>query len=292
MKTQWRARSGIDTGGGNGIYWVRILKSLPNGNLFIENLPEAARKEIPKIQSEVERDLIYPLLRGKDVERWKATPSEYIIVPHGPTTGMQAFSEEIMKINYPKTFNYFIRMKSHISCRRTLKIFGGSTKFWYSLFKIGKYTFSPYKVVWKEIAKDFVASIVSSVEDKFLGKKNVLPDHKLMLTPCKNGSEAFYLCSILNSCVARTLVKSYVVETQISTHVLKYLKIPPFDEQNPVHRKLVLLSKEANELAKVEDAKKLGQTENKIDETVAFELYALSEKELLSLRESLEVLLS
>lgn len=292
MKAQWRARSGIDTGGGNGIYWVRILKTLPNGNLFVENLPGRGRKEIPKVQSKVERDPVFPLLRGKDVERWKATPSEYIIAPHSATTGMQAFSEEVMKINYPKTFNYFLRMKSYISGRRTLKIFGGSTKYWYSLFKIGKYTFAPYKVVWKEIAKDFVVSVVSSIEDKFLGKKVVLPDHKLMLTACKNENEAFYLCAILNSSVARTLVKSYAIETQISTHVLKYLKISPFDKHNPVHRKLVLLSKRANELAMAGDTNELGQTEEKIDETVAFELYGLSEKELSSLKESLNLLLS
>lgn len=292
MKPQWRARSGIDTGGGNGIYWIRILKSLPNGNLFIENLPEAGRKKIPKVQREVERDLVYPLLRGKDVERWKATSLEYIIAPHSPTTGMQAFSEKLMRIDYPKTFDYFLRLKQYISSRRTLKIFGGSTKHWYSLFKIGKYTFAPYKVVWKEIAKDFVASVISSVKDKFLGKKVVLPDHKLMLTACKNRSEAFYLCAILNSCVARTLVKSYAIETQISTHVLKYLKIPLFDKQNSVHRKLVLLSKRASELANVEEKKELGQAEDKIDETVGFELYGLSEKELASLRESLNILVS
>jgi hypothetical protein len=205
---------------------------------------------------------------------------------------MQALKEKHMRINYPKTFDYFLRMNSHISSRRTLKIFGGSTKYWYSLFKIGKYTFAPYKVVWKEIAKDFVASVVSFIEDSFLGKKIVLPDHKLMLTACKSKNEAFYLCAILNSCVARSLVKSYAIETQISTHVLKYLKISPFDKQNPIHRKLVLLSKRANELAKAENTKKLGQIEDKIDKTVAFGLYTLSEKELSSLRESLKLLLS
>jgi hypothetical protein len=292
MKAKWRARSGIDTGGGNGIYWVRILKSLPNGNLFIENLPEAGRKEIPRIQSEVERDLVYPLLRGKDVERWKTTPVSYIIVPHGPTTGMHAFSDKFMKINYPKTYNYFMRMKSYISCRRTLKIFGGSTKYWYSLFKIGKYTFAPHKVVWREIAKDFVVSTVSSVIDEFVGKKNVLPDHKLMLTPCKTSDEAFYLCAILNSCVAKALVKSYAIETQISTHVLKYLKIPTFDKQDSVHKNLVLLSKRAHEFAIWKDAGELAQPESKIDKTVAFDLYGLSEKELSSLKETLKLLLS
>jgi len=292
MKAQWRARSGIDTGGGNGVYWVRILKSLPNGNLLIENLSEEGRKKIPKVQSVIEHSMVYPLLRGKDIERWKATPLEYIIAPHGPTTGMQAFNEKIMKINYPKTFDYFLHMKPYISSRRTLKIFGGSTKYWYSLFKIGKYTFEPYKVVWKEIAKDFVASVVSFAEDRFLGKKVVLPDHKLMLTACKGKNEAFYLCAILNSCVARALVKSYAIETQISTHVLKYLKISPFDNQDTVHKKLASLSKRANELAEAEDVKELEKTEEKIDETVAFKLYSLSKKELSSLRESLKVLLN
>jgi len=183
-------------------------------------------------------------------------------------------------------------MKSHISSRRTLKIFGGSTKYWYSLFKIGKYTFATHKVVWREIAKDFVVSVVSSVTDKFLGKKNMLPDHKLMLTPCKNSDEAFYLCAILSSCVARALVKSYAIETQISTHVLKYLKIPTFDKENSVHRKLVLLSKRAHKFAVGEEARELEQTENKITKAVAFDLYGLSQKELSSLKETLKLLLS
>jgi len=291
MITKWRARSGIDTGGGNGIYWVRIVESLPDGNLLIENLPETGRKQIPIVQSVVERELVYPLLRGKDVDRWKAGPSKYIIVPHNATTGMQAISEKRMRTNYPKTCDYFLRMKACIQSRRTLKIFGGSTEYWYSLFKIGKYTFARYKVVWKEIAKDFAASVVSTVTDRFLGEKAVLPDHKLMLAACKNKDEALYLCAILNSCPARTLVKSYAVETQMSTHVFKYLKIPAFDKQNPTHRALILLSNKANELAIAKDTKKLEQFENKIDETVAFELYGLSKKELSSLTESLNILL-
>lgn len=290
MKTQWRARSGIDTGGGNGIFWIRILKVLPSGSLLIENIVEAGERELPQIQSEVEPDLVYPLLRGKDIGRWNAAPSGYIIAPHGPNTGMQAFSEQVMKMKYPKTFDYFIRMKSYIKSRRTLKIFGGSTEYWYSLFKIGKYTFAPHKVVWKEIAKDFVVSAVSYVEDQNLGKKVVLPDHKLMLTPCRNSSEARFLCAILSSSVARALVKSYAIETQISTHVLKYLRLPTFDKDNSIHEELVSLSKTAEELTKANNTKGLEQIENKIDETVAFHLYGLDKKELVSLKTSLEIL--
>jgi len=290
MKTQWRARSGIDTGGGNGIFWVRILESLPTGNLLIENIVEAGEKELPKIQSEVEPDLVYPLLRGKDIRRWNANPSGYIIAPHGPNTGMQAFSEQVMRTKYPKTFDYFIRLKSYIKSRRTLKIFGGSTSYWYSLFKIGKYTFAPYKVVWKEIAKDFVVSAVSYVEDPNLGKKVILPDHKLMLTPCRNSNEAHFLCAVLSSSVARALVKSYAIETQISTHVLKYLKLPAFDKDNSVHVDLVSLSRTAEGLTKANDTKGLEQIENKIDENVAFNLYKLSKKELAALKATLQIL--
>lgn len=291
MTVSFRARSGIDTGGGNGIYWVKILKTLPNGNLLLENIPDRGRKKIPQIQRAVESSLIYPLLRGKDVERWSAIPSDYIIVPHSPSTGMEAISEQVMKLDYPKTYNFLLSLEDYISERRTLKIFGGSTKHWYSLFKIGQYTFSPYKVIWKEISKDMVASIVTSVEDKFLGKKVVLPDHKLMLIQCKTKKEALYLCAILNSCVSRSLVKSYAIETQISTHVLKYLKIPPFNDTNRFHKIIVSLSEKAKKLKIAKDIEELKETEKKIDEIVAFNLYELNEKELSSIKENLNILL-
>ena len=52
----------------------------------------------------------------------------------------------------------------------------------------------------------------------------------------------------------------------------------------------MLLSKRAHESVITADTRKIEQVENRIDETVAFNLYGLNEKELSSLRETLELL--
>src|SRR5713226_2892455 len=77
----YRAREGVNTGGLNGCYWVNILKNLPNGDLVVENLGDVGKIKLAPVQSTVEPDLVYPLLRGRDVGRWRAEPSCFIIAP-------------------------------------------------------------------------------------------------------------------------------------------------------------------------------------------------------------------
>lgn len=54
---------------------------------------------------------------------------------------------------------------------------------------------------------------------------------------------------MLNSSISRYIVRSYAVQTQISTHVLDYVKIPKYNPENENHIKLAQLSKTAHELA-------------------------------------------
>ncbi|MEM4601838.1 MAG: hypothetical protein QW808_02950 [Desulfurococcaceae archaeon] len=88
---------------------------------------------------------------------------------------------------------------------------------------------SLYKVLWREQAGGLTATVVEPVKDEYLGRTVVIPDHKLMLIPCSKEEEAHFICAILNSCVTRLIAKSYIVETQISTHIVEYVKIPKFD---------------------------------------------------------------
>jgi SAM-dependent methyltransferase len=288
---RWRARSGIDTGGGNGVYWVRVLEKTSTNELLVENIPEESKKSVPKIRTAVESSLVYPLCRGADVDRWLVKNAEYIIAPHDASTGMQAINENTMRVKFPKTYDYFLKLKNVIKARRTLKIFGGSTEYWYSLFKIGKYTFQPFKVVWREITSDFVAAVLSPRTDPYVGMKTILPDHKLMMVPCDTETQAHYLCAILNSSIVRFLVKSYTVETQISTHVLEYVPIPTFDLNNQIHLKLAAASKEAHDLATAGTLDRLRSLEEEIDNTVACDVYGLNSDDLEATRLSLRILM-
>jgi hypothetical protein len=84
-------------------------------------------------------------------------------------------------------------------------------------------------------------------------------------------------------------VKSYGVETQTSTHVLKHVRLPQFDRQDRIHRQLSELSERAHDVAGKEDASScdaLCEAESKIDELAA-RLWGVSDSELEDIRFSL-----
>jgi hypothetical protein len=115
-------------------------------------------------------------------------------------------------------------------------------------------------------------------------------------------NEAYYIAGILNSIIARTIISSYLMEIGISTHVTDYIKIPKFDPNNNLHKKIAELSKRAHELAKCiysnnkpDDCKninakeELKKVEDEIDLAVA-ELYGISKEELEGFEELMNIL--
>ena len=119
-KSDYKAWEGVNTGGLNGCYWIRILEQLPNGNLFIENLHDIGKIKTERVQATIKPDLVYPLLRGHDVQKWKAESSLYIILAQDPHTRI-GISEAEMKHKYPKTYSYFKQFER-----------AASTTFWIS----------------------------------------------------------------------------------------------------------------------------------------------------------------
>jgi len=130
--------------------------------------------------------------------------------------------------------------------------------------------------------------VIGSVEDKFLGDKVVIPSHKLVLVPFEERKEAHYLCAALNSKPSRLLINSYGISSQLSTHVLRYVRVPLFDSESEVHRRLAELSMQAHELAaQGEDgAEELEEIEEQVDRAAA-ELWGISDEELAAIKETL-----
>ena len=161
---------------------------------------------------------------------------------------------------------------------------------------VADYTFSPFKVVWKYIASEFTCAVVGSLSDEYLGGKVVVPDHRLMLIPCNDESEAHYVCGLLNSSISRFTVKSFVIGTQISTYVLEHIAVPQFDAENPIHTCLAALSQQAHQLAAADQPPEgsdpsggLAAIEAQVDEAAA-ELWGITDRELREIRRSLEEL--
>ena len=246
-KGKYRARKGVDTSA-NGIYWIKEKERI-NGKVVFENSPEASKKEIKQVKDVVEEKLVYPLIRGKDIFKWKYKTQYHIIVPY--TKNGKVISKKELKINYENTYNYFYNKSNNFE--NILKNRGIVKKHYdpitskenpeYVLYDIGEYTFSKYKVVWKALASGMISTVVSTKNNKL-----VIPDHNVVMIPIEDENEAYYLAGILNSEIVTKFVTAYI-SWFFSTHILENMNIPTYNLKNKKHIKVAELSKKAHVLA-------------------------------------------
>ena len=283
----YQARMGVHCHG-NGYFWVNIIAQRPDGSFVVSNIPEAGRNQVESIQTAVDEHFLYPLLRGKDVKQWSSLSQVYIILPYDKDNASKAIPIREMNVNFPATYNYFENFKDELSKRSGyIQFFNPRIDPYYSMYNVGEYTFSPYKVVWRYIASEFTCAVIDTASILNLTSKVVIPETKLVLVGLDNEQEAHYLCACLSTSINKFLVKSYAVNIQIATHVLNYINVPKFEENNQIHLRLADLSKEAHEIVAKADTECLNRIENEIDYT-ASKLWGIDQNELIEIQQCLK----
>ncbi|HEX7409798.1 MAG TPA: hypothetical protein VF515_19380 [Candidatus Binatia bacterium] len=259
-KSEYKAREGVNTGGLNGCYWLQVVKTLKDGHLLAENLWNVGKIKVERCSMSLEPDLVYPLLRGRDVSRWRAAPSAHLLAPQDPKKQREGIPEAEMKRRYPKTFAYLKRFEKRLAARPDRKYYPESAPF-YTMRNVGSYALSPWKVVWREQASQMTAAVVGGE-----ARRPALPDHKCMYVPLASSREAHYLCAVLNSTMVRDVVDGYVVQTATSTHVLDHVAAPKFDASKGPHVELAQLSARAHALKASDPEADVYDIEARIDE--------------------------
>lgn len=245
--SNYRARKGVDFSL-NGLYWGKISKSKIKRNILFENQADIGRKKLKYYQAPIEADLIYPILRGKDISRWQARPEYFAIIPYDKSG--KCFKTETLRNQYPNSFRFFYKTDQEIiNWLATRGIYQKHLKNAkipiHGLYDIGEYTFSRYKVVWKALASGMIASVVDSINDGILGETLVIPDHNVLMIPFTNEEEANYLCGVLNSEIVNDFVVAYI-SWFYSSHILEHINIPNFDKYNKNHLRISELSQTAH----------------------------------------------
>jgi type II restriction/modification system DNA methylase subunit YeeA len=251
----------------NQVYYIQIKGKTPDGKLVITNLSEPGqKKKVKQVATSIEPDLVYPLIRGKDIKKWYIDYREkrYIILPHYKDGKPIPHNE--MKKKYPDAWSYFYQFYNDLINRS-----GGFLKkklepyrkyplekaekltvpFYFVMNKV-EASFESYKVVWKRIAGaitgkavSFACAVVEPVEGK-----PVIPDDSTILVKVDSPEEAYYVAGFLNSIISRAIIASYTYELRQETHIVDFIKIPKFDPNNNLHLKITGLSKRAHELAR------------------------------------------
>ena len=287
--SDYKAYEGVNTGGLNGCFWIRVLKEQPNGELLIENLHDTGKIKVKHVRFVIESDLVYPLLRGRDVSRWYAEPSAHIILAQD-FQRRKGIPESEMKQHWPKTYAYLKQFEGNpkISERGTLR--GRATKAvrgpikngapFYSMFGVGPYTMAEWKVLWPEVGHSVRASVSGpSTVEKL---KPALPDHTIVAVSCSSESEAYFIAGMLNSSPAYVAVAAYIV-LHPSPHIMKNIAVPQFKKTDSDHMRLAKLSRQCHVAA---NEKQLAALEADIDEAAA-KIWGITKTELKAIQKAL-----
>lgn len=229
----YTARKGVTTDR-NGIFWVDVTAA-DGTRAKVKNLNSVGRtKGIQQRHGYVEQEHVFPLLRGKEIQPFKVSPSLHILMPQ---RGMHGDPD--LSVHSPDTHAFLSRFKNELEKRSSLKRFQKGQA-WYSLWSTGPYTFAPHKVVWKEMSGgNFFAAYAGSYADPLLNEtKIIIPDHKVYFIPAESADEAHFITGFLNSPSVRFAINAYASQLSLGTSVAEYVKIPLFDSTNTKHMDL------------------------------------------------------
>ena len=274
----------------NGVYWIRVLDKRPNGDLLIENLHDVGKIKVKQVQAVIEPDLVYPLLRGRDVRRWHAEPSAHIILAQVPKT-RRGIPEFEMKQLYPKTYAYLKQFEGDPKRpeRDTLRGRSGYRQYFkptdpfYSMYNVGPYTMAKWKVLWPEVGHSVRAGACGPVKvDK---SKPSLPDHTIIAVSCDSESEAYYISGLLNSSPAHVAAAAYIV-LHPSPHIMQNIAVPHFSERHKKHNRLAKISRQCHTAVAKGVADAVAGLEAEIDRAAA-QLWGITNDELRAIQDAL-----
>ena len=240
------ARTGVFTGGANGIYWLRI-NEVRGDKLLVSNITERAKNKMKQVQLEIEKEFVFPFLTGNELNFWSYSYTKYILCPHTAETKMYPISYQTL-MNYPLTAEYFHQFRKELEERKGFTSMDKPIheQFYYTLQRIGVYTFARYKVCWRYISKSFTPAVVEYAEDPILGLKNIIGNEKVISIAYENRDEAYYICGVISSNAYRKTIENFMVGTQITPSIINRLNIPVFDATNEQHLTISRLCQEGH----------------------------------------------
>ena len=184
---------------------------------------------------DLETVYMYPMLKSSDIAKKRTPrPSRWMLVTQG------AIGEDTALIKHiaPKTWSYLIE-HGELFDQRQSSVYKGRPRF--SIFGVGRYSFSPWKVAISGLYKKLHFSVIGPYADK-----PVVLDDTCYFMPCQGKDEAQYLAELLNSEIAKEFFKAFIfwdAKRPITASILKKLSLRALaKEMGTEERMLTFLS--------------------------------------------------
>jgi hypothetical protein len=276
----YKVRTGVFTGGANAVYYLQRA----DGASRYRNGAAGAKRDAPRVECELEDDLVYEVVRGRDLSFWNANAGSLLLCPHTALTRMHPISPAVMRRRFPRVAAYLQMMRPALDARRG---FSGweqtiQEKTYYAMQRVGEYTFAPYKAAWRYIADDFIVAVIGP---DAAGRPRLCND-KVMYLAFDYETEAYFVCGMLSSDPVRWRVVSTMTGTQISTSALRGVSLPAFCRDDPVHADIAQCCRAGHEAVRAGRHDAAAEAVTAINRMVG-RLYGLAASQLAALREDL-----
>ena len=154
----------------------------------------------------------------------------------------------------------------------------------YSIYNVGPYSLSKWKVVWNRID----TKLQSVVVDSHNIKNSVQCQETHTFVGCESKDEAMYFSALFNSAPADLLVRCYSISKGFaSAHVLESISIPRFKHDNLEHMQLADLSEQCHQAAALGNTAALADLQAQVDAAAAT-LWNIDGSELAAIHQALE----
>lgn len=154
-KCEYKARSGVEFTPAE-IYFIKPVKSVSSSKSYLFKPAEFANskyKSLSKLPVQLETEFIRPVIKAPDIVPFGFKEnSNYCIFPYEDGISKSA-DPSILSKKSPSLLKYFTNNKKVIGkqSKRSLTISRGTA--FYSLSKVGNYTYSPFKVTFRDNTK-------------------------------------------------------------------------------------------------------------------------------------------
>jgi hypothetical protein len=246
-RSDYSAHLGANSGGANAVYWLEVLGHAAGG-VRVRNLAANGKTAVETLETVIEPQLLYPLVRWADVDRYRAGPSAHLLLPQDAAT-RAGVDPAWLERELPRTYAYLQRFAPLLVRRAAYRRYQAEKPF-YSMYNVGPYTLAPIKVIWRRMDRRIRAAVVEPVNDPWLGPRPVVPQETCVLVACNSTDEAHYLCAVLNSSIVGSLVAAHSVAGGKgfgTPGILDVLPIRSFDPADPRHAALAACSRRAHQ---------------------------------------------
>lgn len=281
-ESAFRGYLGINTLGLNGAFIIDPVRQLAGGKLLASNRYNCGKKKVRQVvDAVVNADLVYPCFAGNEIVRWSGIPTTHILMTQD-TSKQVGLPEQKMKMDYFETYQYLRQFEKQLRERAGYrKYFRKGDPFW-SVYNVGDYILSDWKVVWNRLDFRLRAAVVGPHEGK-----PVMPRDIHTYIAAAGRAEAHYFCAMFNSSISDLIVRGYSVSKGFAApHVLETVAIGKFDPSNSKHTDLADLSEELHSAVSDGRTGEVAGLELKVD-LLAGQLWGLDEQEVGTVRRAL-----